>query len=254
MSSKFRLCASSLGNWPILDLVRPQDELGDRLDRLRAPRFDVDQRVTVFEPGDRHDPGQFMFAGRDVVRYARLVIDVERRHIAAQLEEGRDHLAIAGDDGPLPVDLGRSPRIVSRNAAQQAVRFVEQRRIGCFRHAVGADALANRGLADRIVARLLTAQARDIDLIAQFAAHHLFGQRLRIIQNGRHDRQLILLIELRIAGVVDRAQIEIAAVAASRQVKLRHALPGFRWCWCGTGRDSSRRTGPANSRLRSSDR
>ena len=105
-----------------------------------------------------------LFARRNIVRYARLVVDIERGHITAQLEKRREHLTVAGDYGALPIDLGGGPRIVSRNAAQQAVRLGEKRRVRGLRHAIGADALRNRRRADRIVTRLLTAQARDIHL------------------------------------------------------------------------------------------
>ena len=84
-----------VGKFADIGLVRAQDELGDRLDRLRAPRFDVDQRIMVLDAGDRHDAGEFAVAGRDVVRDARLILDVHRSDVAAQLEERRDLLPLS---------------------------------------------------------------------------------------------------------------------------------------------------------------
>ena len=47
-----------------LGLVRAQDQLGDRLDRLGAPRFDIDKRITVLDADRRHGAGKFALSGR----------------------------------------------------------------------------------------------------------------------------------------------------------------------------------------------
>ena len=64
-------------------LVRAQDQLGDRLDGLRAPRLGIDEGITVFDAGGRHDAGEVALAGGDVVGDAGLIIDIKRGEIAA---------------------------------------------------------------------------------------------------------------------------------------------------------------------------
>ena len=54
-----------------LRLVRPHDELRDRLDRLRAPRLHADERIAVFEADGRHDAADRAVAGRQEVARRR---------------------------------------------------------------------------------------------------------------------------------------------------------------------------------------
>ena len=50
--------------------IGPQDELRDRLDRLRAPGLHADERVAVFQAGRRHDAPEIGLPDMDVVGYA----------------------------------------------------------------------------------------------------------------------------------------------------------------------------------------
>ncbi len=102
-------------------LVRAQDELGDRLERLRSPALHADEGIAIFEARGRHHATHVGMPDRDVVRDARLVGDVEVGEIGPELEERGEHLPVGVDHGALPAPLGRDPRVVAGNAAQQAV-------------------------------------------------------------------------------------------------------------------------------------
>jgi hypothetical protein len=73
-------------------LVRPEDKLADRLDRLRAPGLHVDERIAIFEAGDRHHASNVALAGIDEVGHARLVGDVHVGVVPAHADEGGIHL------------------------------------------------------------------------------------------------------------------------------------------------------------------
>ena len=89
---------------------------------------------------------------------------------------------------------------------------------------IGADAAGLRQLTDRVETRVLSGQAGEIDFVAQFAAHHRLTKHAVIIQHRQDNRNLALLIDQRKAVVINRAQIEITAIAAPDQVKLRNAF------------------------------
>ena len=74
-------------------LVRAHDDLGDRLDRLRAPRLHVDEGIAVLDAGGRHGAHFGVLAGGEVVRDAGLVFTDERGGVAAQRQERREDLA-----------------------------------------------------------------------------------------------------------------------------------------------------------------
>ena len=87
------LCASSLGKLADLGFIRPQNELRDRLDGLRAPRLHVHERIVIFDAGVGHSARDFAFARIDEVRGAGLILQLKRGDVAANARERRDHYA-----------------------------------------------------------------------------------------------------------------------------------------------------------------
>ena len=82
---------------------------------------------------------------------------------------------------------------------------------------------------------LLPSQAGEIDFVAELAAEQLVRQHVRIIEHRMNDRNLLLVIELGKAVIIDRADIEIAAFARPAEIKLRHSFrgkAGLKWVEC----------------------
>ena len=79
---------------------------------------------------------------------------------------------------------------------------------------------------DRVEFSLLAGQAGEVDFVAELAAKQLLGQNVGVIEHRMNDRDLRLVIELREAVIVNRADIKIAAFARSTEIELRHALGG----------------------------
>ena len=70
--------------------------------------------------------------------------------------------------------------------------------------------------------RGIARQAGEVALVAEFAAQHRVIDHVRIVDNRRNHRHLGLIA--RKAEVVDRARVEIAAVADAGQIELRNGF------------------------------
>src|SRR5262249_43852472 len=144
-----------------------------------------------------------------------------RCDIAAHAEKRRDHLAVVGDQCATPIRLCRKTRVLTGYAAQQAVS--RNSRIG-GRARAGAGGLS--GLRYGVEFSLLPGQTGEVDLVAELAAEQLLRQHVGIIQHRMNDRDLLLVIELGKAVVVDRPDVEIATFARPVEIKLRNSLRG----------------------------
>ena len=113
-------------------LVRPHDDLRDRLDGLGAPGLDADERIAVFEADRRHGAELGAVAGRDIVGNAGNVGHRNRRGVRPQLYERREDLPEGIGDAALPLRLSGDAGVASRDATEQTVG-------GHFRGRVGGD-------------------------------------------------------------------------------------------------------------------
>ena len=95
-----------------------------------------------------------------------------------------------------------------------------------YRRSDVAQLLIDGVLADGVELGLLPGQAGQIELVAELAAQHLLRQHVGIVENRMDDRNLALIVRFGEAVIVDRADVEIAAVAGAGEVKLRDAFGG----------------------------
>ena len=79
-------------------------------------------------------------------------------------------------------------------------------------------------------------QAGEVDLVAELAAEHRLVEHVVVVDHRMDDRNLALHVGFREAVVVDRAHVEIAAVAAAGQIELRDAFGQRR---CSNGSDAA---------------
>ena len=86
--------------------------------------------------------------------------------------------------------------------------------------------VVDRGLGDGVEFGLLPRQAGQIEFVAELAAQHRLRQHVGIVEHRMDDRDLRLHVRVRKAVVVDRADVEIAAVAGAGEIELRDALGG----------------------------
>ena len=170
--------------------VRTQDQLRDRLDRLRAPRFHVDERIAIFDARGRH--GAREFALPVAMKFATpgsLLTSSE----ATSPRNWKNGVII----WPLSVTTVRrqsssagSARVIAGDGAQQTVG-----RLTAV-SAVGAGAAVRRGLGDGVEFGLLPGQAGQVELVAEFAAQNRLRQHVRIVEHGMDDRNLRLIVRL----------------------------------------------------------
>ncbi len=189
-------------------------------DRLGAPGFDRNEGIAVFEADRGHQPRHLGIAGGQVVGDARLRLDRHRGRIGAQRGERREHLAQGIDVLAAPGGLRRHPRIGAGKAAQQAVGRNFLGGVGV----VAAPAVDDGVQADGIVARRLARQAGEIHVVAEFSIEHRLLERVGVVEYRQDDRQRALHIRFGISVILDGAHVEIAAVAATGEVELRHAF------------------------------
>ncbi len=211
------LCASSLGSLPGVGFVGTDDDLRDRLDRRGAPWLDVDEGVAIFEADGRHHPQCLAFAGRQEVRSARLVRHRSVDRIGTDARKRRPDFARGIGIRAPPIRFTGRSRIGTGHAAQQAVgRRNGFGRIGC-RPQASAGEPGDRifGVERRGVAR----QAGEVALVAELAAEDVVIDHVGIIDHGRDHRHLALVT--REAQIIDRARVEIAAIADAGEVELR---------------------------------
>ena len=199
-------------------LVGAGDYLNDRLERLRSPGLDVDQRITVLHAHGRHEAHEAVVAGLDEIRHAGLIADRGFADVAAQDHERGPGLTQAVDEGAPPGRLGGRARIGPGHAAQQATGRNADRRIG--RH---AGVVGDRGLADGVELGRLPGKTGDIGLEAQLAAQHRLREHAGIVDHRGDDRELALIVGKRQAVEIHHPCVEIGAVAAADEIQLRGA-------------------------------
>src|SRR5207249_10232154 len=89
-------------------LVRPENKLPDRLDGLRAPGLDVDERKAIFETRDGHNASNVALTDIDEIGDAWLICDVHIGKVGADAQERGEHLAPGINDRGFPIPLGGS--------------------------------------------------------------------------------------------------------------------------------------------------
>jgi len=132
-----------------------------------------------------------------------------------------------------PMRLRGPARIIARNSAQQAVRG---RLLGGVGGVDVAQPEVQRVGADGIEACRGALEVGEVHGGAELATEHRLIEGVGIVDHRQHVRQRALHVGFRIAVVVDRPDVEIAAVAAPGEVELRHALGERVEQWIDRGR------------------
>ena len=132
-------------------------------------------------------------------------------------------MSIGVNDRTPPIGLRRQPAIVARHAAQQAIGRVLDRGISGRRQ---AEAAGDRRLRDRIEAGRVPRQACQVGVEADFAPPDRMLEDVLVIHDRKHGRNLLLIVQLGETEEVKRPHVEIAAVAATGEVKLGQGVVG----------------------------
>ena len=210
-----------IGKGADLGLVRARDDLRDRLEGLRSPGLDVDERIAVFEARGRHEACDVVLAGLHVVGDAGVRRDLHGGDIGPQRRKRREHLTEGIDDGAAPAGLARSARVGARYAAQQAVVHGLDGRIG-IRERTEIAGCGRRG--DGVERCARPAQAREVGSKSELAAEHRVSDCVIVVDHRMHDRNGFLVVDAGKAIEVHRAHVEIAAVAATAEIGLREHI------------------------------
>src|SRR6185437_9654471 len=171
-----------------LRLVWARDDLGDWLDRLRAPGLHANERIAVFDTDRRHRASKFAVAGLDEVCDRRVVVDVERGSVRADRSERREHLSKRVREAASPLRLCGEAVVVAGNAAQHAV-LARIRAAGIDR----ASLQSARGCRiDAVEISLVARQAGEIDLVAELAANDRMIEHIVVIDHRMDGRDMRL--------------------------------------------------------------